>query len=131
MIHPLTKTVDPRSLSKGPRNEPRGAFTFQRCIYKDGIRFHSRFSRPSAILTGEAVQSNDQTKSRLLVGRWQPSFSFVALLLRRWSLKKMGGHGSAETNRRATSIEQGVLNFWGLFLFDRMQDVDCNVFGCV
>lgn len=37
---PQRKTVDPRLLSKGPRNEPRGAFTFQRCIYKDAIHFH-------------------------------------------------------------------------------------------
>lgn len=41
MNHPRTKTVDPRLLSKEPRSEPRGAFTFQRCIYKDEIHFHS------------------------------------------------------------------------------------------
>lgn len=64
MNHPWTKTVDPRLLSKEPRSEPRGAFTFQRCIYKDEIHFHSRFSRLSTIFAGEADYLVFFTKSR-------------------------------------------------------------------
>lgn len=77
MNHPRTKTVDPRLLSKEPRSEPRGAFTFQRCIYKDEIHFHSRFSRLSTIFAGEADYRCLFYEIAFPVKRWPFCSSFV------------------------------------------------------